>query len=62
MGRLIPAGTGAYVNGVKRVAADRDAVALEAQQAEQAAIEAAAAGEEQAAIEGSEAGDEAIAS
>ncbi|MGH1402606.1 MAG: DNA-directed RNA polymerase subunit beta' [Alphaproteobacteria bacterium] len=28
VGRLIPAGTGAYVNGVKRVAADRDEVAL----------------------------------
>ena len=39
VGRLIPAGTGAYVNQVKRVAADRDRVALE-EQAAQEALEA----------------------
>ena len=32
VGRLIPAGTGAYVNRVRKVAADRDKVALAAQQ------------------------------
>ena len=36
VGRLIPAGTGAYVNNLKRVAADRDRVTLEAQQAQAA--------------------------
>ena len=41
VGRLIPAGTGAYVNDVKRVAAERDAVLLEEQQAQQALEEAA---------------------
>jgi DNA-directed RNA polymerase subunit beta' len=40
VGRLIPAGTGAYVNTLKRVAADRDRVNIEAQQA-QAALRAA---------------------
>ncbi len=42
VGRLIPAGTGSYVNDLKRVAADRDRVVLEAQQAEQKALEEAA--------------------
>ena len=37
VGRLIPAGTGAYVNTLKRVAAERDRVALDAQKAAQAA-------------------------
>ena len=37
VGRLIPAGTGAYVNTLKRVAAERDRVAIEAQKAAQAA-------------------------
>jgi DNA-directed RNA polymerase subunit beta' len=32
VGRLIPAGTGAYINGVKRLAADRDQIAIAAQQ------------------------------
>ena len=32
VGRLIPAGTGSYINKVKRVAADRDQVAIAAQQ------------------------------
>ena len=32
VGRLIPAGTGAYVNQIRRVAADRDQIALAAQQ------------------------------
>ena len=39
VGRLIPAGTGAYVNGVKRVAAGRDAEAIAAQQAQEGALE-----------------------
>lgn len=39
VGRLIPAGTGAFVNQLKRVAADRDKTVLAAQQAEQAALE-----------------------
>jgi DNA-directed RNA polymerase subunit beta' len=32
VGRLIPAGTGSYVNKIRRLAADRDAIALSAQQ------------------------------
>ena len=40
VGRLIPAGTGAYVNKIKRVAAGRDREILEKQQAEQAKLEA----------------------
>ena len=43
VGRLIPAGTGAKVADVKRVAADRDQVILAEQQAQQDAIEAAQA-------------------
>ena len=39
VGRLIPAGTGAYVNKIRRVAADRDNLALAAQQ-QSGAIEA----------------------
>ncbi len=39
VGRLIPAGTGSYVNKIRRVAADRDTIALAAQQ-QSAAIEA----------------------
>ena len=39
VGRLIPAGTGSYVNKVRRLAADRDAIALSAQQ-QAGAIEA----------------------
>jgi len=38
VGRLIPAGTGAYVNRIRKVAADRDKVALAAQQSS-AAVE-----------------------
>ncbi|MCK6418539.1 MAG: DNA-directed RNA polymerase subunit beta' [Alphaproteobacteria bacterium] len=38
VGRLIPAGTGAYVNTMKRVAAGRDAEALAAQAAAQPAV------------------------
>ena len=45
VGRLIPAGTGAYVNDIKRVAADRDEVILEQQRKDQEALEAAAAAE-----------------
>src|SRR5689334_1284294 len=32
VGRLIPAGTGAYINGIKRLAAERDQIAIAAQQ------------------------------
>ncbi|MCB1537785.1 MAG: hypothetical protein KDJ49_02255, partial [Alphaproteobacteria bacterium] len=32
VGRLIPAGTGSYVNRIRKVAAERDKVALAAQQ------------------------------
>ena len=39
VGRLIPAGTGAYVNKIRRVAADRDKITLAAQQ-QAAALEA----------------------
>ncbi len=39
VGRLIPAGTGAYVNKIRKVAADRDKITLAAQQ-QAAAIEA----------------------
>ncbi len=45
VGRLIPAGTGAYVNQLRKLAADRDAIALASQQQ----MEAVAA-EEQAAL------------
>ncbi len=43
VGRLIPAGTGAYVNNIKRIAAENDKIILDAQAAEQEALEAAAA-------------------
>ena len=43
VGRLIPAGTGAHVAGVKRVASERDSVLLAEQQAQQEALEAARA-------------------
>ncbi len=39
VGRLIPAGTGAYVNQIRRVAADRDQITLAAQQ-QMAALDA----------------------
>ena len=39
VGRLIPAGTGAYVNQIRKVAADRDSITLAAQQ-QAAALEA----------------------
>ena len=42
VGRLIPAGTGAYVNKIRKVASERDKVTLAAQQ-QAAAIAAAAA-------------------
>ena len=57
VGRLIPAGTGAYVNQLKRVAADRDAVALAAQQQEEA-IQAANEAEDMPALPEAEAGDD----
>ena len=40
VGRLIPAGTGSYVADLKRVAAERDSVILEARRAEEEALEA----------------------
>ncbi|MCB1532343.1 MAG: DNA-directed RNA polymerase subunit beta' [Alphaproteobacteria bacterium] len=52
VGRLIPAGTGAFVNGIKRVAADRDNVILEAQRKEQEALEAVAEAEAAANADG----------
>jgi DNA-directed RNA polymerase subunit beta' len=36
VGRLIPAGTGAHVSKVRKLAADRDAIALSAQQSAEA--------------------------
>ena len=39
VGRLIPAGTGSYVNKIRKLAADRDTIALAAQQ-QAGAIEA----------------------
>jgi DNA-directed RNA polymerase subunit beta' len=39
VGRLIPAGTGAYVNQVRKVAADRDSITLAAQQQAAALLE-----------------------
>ncbi|PJB72447.1 MAG: DNA-directed RNA polymerase subunit beta' [Alphaproteobacteria bacterium CG_4_9_14_3_um_filter_47_13] len=44
VGRLIPAGTGAYVNKVRRVAADRDRLAIAAQQQAEALAQAEAGG------------------
>ncbi|NCT41822.1 MAG: DNA-directed RNA polymerase subunit beta' [Alphaproteobacteria bacterium] len=41
VGRLIPAGTGAYVNEIKKVAAARDHVILEARRKEEEALEKA---------------------
>ena len=32
VGRLIPAGTGAYINQIQKLAADRDQIAISAQQ------------------------------
>ena len=52
VGRLIPAGTGAYVNKVRKIAAGRDELALAAQQSAEAdmpAIEGEANAEEEAA-------------
>ncbi|MFN3826576.1 MAG: DNA-directed RNA polymerase subunit beta' [Micavibrio sp.] len=40
VGRLIPAGTGSYINKVKRVAADRDQIAIAAQQQAEALAQA----------------------
>ena len=54
VGRLIPAGTGAHVGDIKRVAAARDQVVIDQQEAERAALEAAA--EETAALEAPEEG------
>ncbi len=42
VGRLIPAGTGAYVNQVRKLAADRDAIAIAAQQEIEALAQAQA--------------------
>jgi len=40
VGRLIPAGTGAYINRVKKLAADRDQIAISAQQQAEALAQA----------------------
>ena len=56
VGRLIPAGTGAHVADVKRIAASRDEEMLAKQQAEQDELSAAAA-ETQALEDGSEGSD-----
>jgi len=40
VGRLIPAGTGAYINRVKKLAADRDQIAIAAQQQAEALAQA----------------------
>jgi DNA-directed RNA polymerase subunit beta' len=45
VGRLIPAGTGAYVNQLKQMAASRDKIVIAAQQ-QQAAVEAQGAANE----------------
>ncbi|MCB1563953.1 MAG: DNA-directed RNA polymerase subunit beta', partial [Alphaproteobacteria bacterium] len=61
VGRLIPAGTGAFVNDLKRIAAERDFVALEARRAEQAVLEAsqeAESGDDGAALPAGEAAAE----
>jgi len=60
VGRLIPAGTGSYVSKVRRVAADRDAIALAAQQQAEALHAEQLAEPEliEAAIEGSESSEE----
>jgi DNA-directed RNA polymerase subunit beta' len=57
VGRLIPAGTGAYVNQLKRVAAERDRVTLETQQAQQALAAAQAPVAAEAAVDGAETTD-----
>lgn len=51
VGRLIPAGTGAYVNNVKRVAASRDRLALAAQQQMEADLQAEMIGSTPAEVE-----------
>ena len=55
VGRLIPAGTGAFVNELKKVAAGRDSEILATRQAEEAKLEAA---NEAAAIEDASEGEE----
>ncbi|MCK5374136.1 MAG: DNA-directed RNA polymerase subunit beta', partial [Alphaproteobacteria bacterium] len=58
VGRLIPAGTGAYVNGIKRIASDRDEVAI-ANMAEQDNDVVESAADEMVALpEGENAGSE----
>jgi len=49
VGRLIPAGTGSYVNQIRKVAADRDQITLAAQQ-QAAAIDVGEEGEENVAL------------
>ncbi|MCB1557213.1 MAG: hypothetical protein KDJ15_07870, partial [Alphaproteobacteria bacterium] len=44
VGRLIPAGTGAYVNQIKKLAADRDNIAIAAQQQAEALAQEEAIG------------------
>ena len=57
VGRLIPAGTGAYVNDIKRVAQARDEVAI-ANMPEREEIEASVSGEEVTALPESEDGEQ----
>ncbi len=58
VGRLIPAGTGAFVNDVKRIAAARDEVAIANMPKEEELIEAASADVD--AISDGDAGDEGV--
>jgi len=51
VGRLIPAGTGSFINDLKRVAAGRDEEALAAQASEQEALDAEAQALEEAAAQ-----------
>ncbi|HTK85498.1 MAG TPA: DNA-directed RNA polymerase subunit beta', partial [Patescibacteria group bacterium] len=51
VGRLIPAGTGAYINGIKRLAADRDQIAIAAQQQAEALAQQEAGNQNTAAAE-----------
>ena len=61
VGRLIPAGTGSYVNKVRRVAAERDAITLAAQQQAEALNPENQEAPEmiEGAVEGNEPGEEA---
>ncbi len=51
VGRLIPAGTGAYINGIKRLAAEKDQLAIAAQQEAEALAQKEAGNQNTAAAE-----------